>query len=100
MFTDVGIPRSADDGTTYVDDYSFCEPVFWPNPDGTVSEFQPDPTIHFRHNGAVNVVWCDGHVSSRKISFTTPGRNVYGGDNEAALVGWFGPKDNSLFDTE
>lgn len=98
MFTDTGMPNAGVEGGFYVDEYSFCEPVFWPRSNGTVSSSQPEPSIHFRHGGRCNVAWCDGHISCVSRSFTKAGQNVYGADNNAAEVGWFGPKDNSLFD--
>lgn len=56
------------------------------------------PSIHFRHGGRANVAWCDGHVSAERMSFTRDGSNIYGADNAASGLGWFGPDDNSLFD--
>lgn len=81
-------------------EYSFCEPPYlvWRAPSGEIYKYRSSPSIHFRH-GAVNVAWCDGHVSSEKMSFTVP-QNIYGADNEANRLGWFGPDDNSLFDNE
>lgn len=86
--------------TAHMIEYSFCEPPFmiWRSPSGEVFQYRSSPSIHFRH-GTVNVAWCDGHVSSEKMSFTIP-QNIYGADNNANRLGWFGPDDNSLFDNE
>jgi prepilin-type processing-associated H-X9-DG protein len=58
--------------------------------------------MHFRHQGSVNVAWCDGHVGSGGPMFTriitsgfTP--NTVDVDYAAFGLGWFGPDDNSLF---
>ena len=56
-----------------------------------------DPSMHFRHEGLVNIAWCDGHVDSRQMSFSLPGKNVYGAYPEPWDIGWYGPQDNSLF---
>ena len=66
-------------------EYSFAEPPRFA--DGSV----PDPTIHFRHRGRANVVWCDGHVSSETLARTA-------GPAASRSLGWFGPADNELFD--
>jgi len=94
MFTDAAIASPT------VCEYSFCEPVFWVAEGNTVYPSHPTPSIHFRHNGRANVAWCDGHVTSEPMSFTAKGENIFGGNNGAARIGWFGPENNSLFDTE
>ena len=66
-------------------EYSFAEPPRFA--DGSV----PDPTIHFRHRGRANVVWCDGHVTSET-------RDRTDARSAARALGWFGPDDNGLFD--
>jgi prepilin-type processing-associated H-X9-DG protein len=78
-------------------EYSFVEPPYIPIPGSNTSGNASSPSIHFRHNGTANVAWCDGHVTAEKMAFTTS-RNVYGASNEPVHIGWFGPKDNSLFD--
>ena len=98
MFTDAGMARG--DSGSYVQEYSFCEPPYFIAPDRTRSNERSTPTIHFRHGGRALVAWCDGHVTCERMTFTTPGLNVYQGNNGAANTGWFGPDDNSLFDTE
>ncbi len=76
-------------------EYSFAEPRFFP----TFGN-RADPTIHFRHNEWANVIWCDGHVDRRTMTFSwTSG--LYRGDPEHFNIGWFGKQDNNdLFDLE
>jgi prepilin-type processing-associated H-X9-DG protein/prepilin-type N-terminal cleavage/methylation domain-containing protein len=73
-------------------EYSFLEPPV--TPFGTTS-----PSIHFRHRGRANVAWADAHVSSEPFGWTYP-VNIYGADNAAARLGFFGPADNRLFQRE
>ena len=90
MFTDTVFVSSV------LIEYSFAEPRFFPT-FGT----RPDPSIHFRHNGAkANVLWCDGHVAGRAMTFSwTSG--LYPGDPKRHNVGWFGEyDDNGYFDLE
>ena len=98
MFTDAAMAQGYP--TPHTTEYSFCEPVFGVGENNTVLSFHMTPSIHFRHNGRANVAWCDGHVTSERMSFTTEGENIFGGDNRAAQIGWFGPENNSLFDME
>ena len=67
-------------------EYSFTEP-----PQSVGGGIPPWPTIHFRHRGRANVVWCDGHVTSEARS-RTDARSA------SRALGWFGPDDNTLFD--
>jgi prepilin-type N-terminal cleavage/methylation domain-containing protein/prepilin-type processing-associated H-X9-DG protein len=98
MFTDSAIPSpTVQRRDAHLIEYSFCEPPYAIV--GASTWHTTSPTVHFRHNGMANVVWCDGHVTSQKMSFTTP-TNAYEADNAAFEVGWFGPDDNSLFDRE
>lgn len=92
MFTDAGMAEASG-----VIDYSFCEPPFIVSPGGAETSMRYTPSIHFRHNGMAVVAWCDGHVSAEKMTFTCS-QNPYGGDNQAANIGWFGPESNELFD--
>jgi prepilin-type processing-associated H-X9-DG protein len=73
-------------------EYSFIEP---PLLNGAPSS----PSLHFRHRDHANVCWMDGHVSYEAMEWTYP-TNVYGADNKLMKLGFFGPKDNSLFDRE
>ncbi|HVT89351.1 MAG TPA: prepilin-type N-terminal cleavage/methylation domain-containing protein [Tepidisphaeraceae bacterium] len=57
------------------------------------------PSIHFRHNGRANVAWLDGHISLESMEWTYL-TNYKDADNARAKLGFFGPKDNSLFDRQ
>ena len=95
MFADAAMPQ---DG--YIVEYGFLEPPHFVTPEepqGNVEWGYASPSLHFRHNGRVNVVWCDGHVTSEKWAWS-PEANIFGGNNRSAGVGWFGPKDNRYFD--
>lgn len=71
-------------------------PPFW-EIDG--SGFRPDPVINFRHNNNANVLWLDGHVDSRKMSFTVDKYLSHGAGSPGLVpLGWFGPDDFTLFD--
>ncbi|MCK4341797.1 MAG: prepilin-type N-terminal cleavage/methylation domain-containing protein [Phycisphaerae bacterium] len=79
-------------------EYSFAEPRF--HPQYVHFQARMDPSIHFRHNGQVNVAWCDGHVNRRLRSFTWKSI-CYDGDPARENLGWFGQNDdNSYFDLE
>lgn len=78
--------------------YSFAEPPLHVSPTGVT--YATTPSTHFRHNGAANVGWCDGHISAEKMTFTRPPSFFYGGDNEKDNIGYFGPEDNSIFDNQ
>ncbi len=71
-------------------EYSFVEPPL--DADGNPTS----PSIHFRHTGKANVAWADGHVGSESMTWTYP-TNVYGADNAKMRLGFFGPRDNTLF---
>ena len=91
MFADCAFPQPYGSNPEYLVEYSFAEPFRWVFSPGSSSGFSPDPSIHFRHRGRANVVWCDGHVSSEKM--TRSGAKHFKEFN----LGWFGPADNSLF---
>ncbi len=60
------------------------------------------PSIHFRHGRkSTNIAWADGHVTSERMTFSMPvndPNNWNGIDFEAMNLGWFGERDNRLFD--
>ncbi|MHB9037509.1 MAG: prepilin-type N-terminal cleavage/methylation domain-containing protein [Armatimonadota bacterium] len=95
MFTDVAMGSAP--GSPAVE-YSFAEPPYNVTPDGLGIPVA-SPSIHFRHNSLANVGWCDGHVSGQRMDWTTP-KNIFRCDNKAFKLGWFGPRDNSLFDNK
>jgi len=74
-------------------EYSFITPPTFS------STYSSSPTLHFRHRLKVNVAWADSHVSSESMDWTEP-QNVYGADNRVLMLGWFGPRNNSLFDRD
>lgn len=83
-------------GDEGVIEYSFVEPVFWPDMAG----MRPDPSVHFRHRGNANVVWLDGSVSSEIRSFSA-WSGLYQTDPAGVGIGWFGTNTgNELFDYE
>jgi prepilin-type processing-associated H-X9-DG protein len=87
MFTDAAL------GSPLLIEYSFVEPPL-------ASGFPTlSPSIHFRHRAMANIAWVDGHVSSQRMEWTVP-TNVYGASNQRMNVGFFGPRDNSLFDRQ
>jgi len=80
-------------------EYSFLEPptTFYMDSSLGPVTITNSPSIHFRHRGAANIGWVDGHVSSEPMTWTYPGVNVYNGNNAAMNLGFFGPHDDSLF---
>lgn len=90
MFADVAMARS--DPALQLIEYSFVEPPL-------LNGFPSSPSIHFRHRGYANIIWVDGHVSKHKWEWA-PDLNVYQAPNKQMNLGFFGPKDNSLFDRE
>ena len=84
MFCDTAFPQPYGN-PTYVIEYSFVESYMFPNGG------QAQPSIHFRHNGYANVIWCDGHVSSEKMTLN------YSTQFDKFKVGWFGAHNNDLF---
>jgi len=96
MFADAAMPQ---DG--YIVEYSFLEPPYFVTenePSGNETWGYATPSIHFRHEFRANVVWCDGHVTSERFDWAPDAPNIFGGLNQRWGVGWFGPKDNRLFD--
>jgi prepilin-type processing-associated H-X9-DG protein len=74
-------------------EYPFCDPPYSVNTDGSLGG-SLQPSTHFRCNGQALVAWCDGHVTYESPN-SQIGPNYYGGDNEAANTGWFGPTENN-----
>ncbi len=96
MFADSAL---AQDG--YIIEYGFLEPPYYPssdNPTGNEDWGLTSPSLHFRHNGRINVIWCDGHVTSEKWGWGPQENAVYPGSNNYQWgIGWFGPENNRLF---
>jgi prepilin-type processing-associated H-X9-DG protein/prepilin-type N-terminal cleavage/methylation domain-containing protein len=74
-------------------EYATAEPFQWVRRDLTLYG-RPTPSVHFRHSGLANVAWCDGHVSAENPS-VLPSQNIYGGDNQAYRIGWFGETEQN-----
>ncbi|MDD2236471.1 MAG: hypothetical protein PHG65_04610, partial [Kiritimatiellae bacterium] len=72
-------------------EYSFAEPYRHLRPSGKLGEVA-EPSIHFRHRGQANVVWCDGHVSQERMTVEADAEHT---QNQ---LGWFGEANNDLFD--
>lgn len=52
------------------------------------------PSVHFRFNRKALIGWCDGHVTE-EFKTGKSNTNFYGGDNEAANIGFCGPSENN-----
>ena len=93
MFCDAALTQPYGNKPKYLIEYSFAHAYHWVFEAGKESGTRVQyPSIHFRHNGRANVVWCDGHVSSEPLA--TKAEKWFTEWN----LGWFGPSDNSLFD--
>jgi len=95
MFADAAIPVGG-----HIIEYGFIEPPHFVTPDNPRGNDEfgfSAPSIHFRHNGRANVLWADGHITSEAFEWG-PKTNIYDGNNHRWGIGWFGPKDNRLFD--
>jgi prepilin-type N-terminal cleavage/methylation domain-containing protein/prepilin-type processing-associated H-X9-DG protein len=97
MFADAALPVA-----DYVIEYGILEPPLYVDPDYPHGHPQwlMAPSMHFRHMMRANVIWADGHATSERWGWIHPGgqSNWYGGNNLQHGIGWFGPKDNTLFD--
>jgi prepilin-type processing-associated H-X9-DG protein/prepilin-type N-terminal cleavage/methylation domain-containing protein len=91
MFCDCAFPQPYGK-PKYLIEYSFAEAYHFVSGDPPHESGSAWPSVHFRHRGKANVVWCDGHVSAERL--TTHGPSQFTQFN----IGWFGPADNSLFD--
>lgn len=94
MFCDTAFPQPYGSKPKYLIEYSFAEAYHWVMAPGTESKYRADPSIHFRHRGKANVVWCDGHISAEKMKTRAQAHFTN------FKIGWFGPADNTLFDPD
>ncbi len=107
LFTEVAMALKDTVGRPYFVEQSIVQPpsFFVNSQDGQGMEtdygwgIYPSPNTHFRHNGMANVLWMDGHASSRTFEWSRD--SVYGltAEEHTQLdIGWFGPETNKLFD--
>ena len=118
LFADTAAPANLGDWmnpiytAAAIAEYSFAEAPYWTNaarynPITWNTEPHPDypidavdlnnsaaPSLHFRHDGRVNIMWCDGHVSGKSDWYSREGWGVRYFDFK---LGWFGPDDNTFF---
>jgi len=93
MFCDCAFPQPYG-SPEYLIEYSFAEPYhFLKGSSPQESSGIASPSIHFRHHGTANAVWCDGHVSSEELTVESAHSQFTTWE-----IGWFGAADNSLFD--
>jgi prepilin-type N-terminal cleavage/methylation domain-containing protein/prepilin-type processing-associated H-X9-DG protein len=78
-----------------VQEYPFAEPFYAPTPQGGIA-WELQPSVHFRAAGRALVAWCDGHVSQEE-PYLFKETNFYGGNNQKAGIGWFGPEEENGF---
>lgn len=99
MFTDAAMVLMGDAGNVLIEE-SFAYPPYLvsTNASGSMSATEASPSVHFRHGGRASVGWCDGHVTCETMSCTLEHENAYGVASKPYNLGWFGPKDNSLWD--
>jgi prepilin-type N-terminal cleavage/methylation domain-containing protein/prepilin-type processing-associated H-X9-DG protein len=101
-FTDAALAMG-NGASRYVVEYAFAEPRWFMDfaaPYGPYPSWgDPTPSIHFRHNGKTNVLWLDSHANTRELDETSTTCWDYGGDIVGNHIGWFGPSDFTLFDT-
>lgn len=51
-------------------EYSICNAPFGVANKKTDTNLENDPSINFRHDKSANVAWCDGHVNSKRLTWT------------------------------
>lgn len=80
-------------------EYSFAEPRYFLMNGKPNTEWDPAPSIHFRHAKKTSVCWSDGHSTAEKMTKVP----VINDDMTVPAefnLGWFAPADNSCFDLE
>ena len=78
-------------------------PVSYYASGGVLYRWNPSPSMHFRHRGQASVGWGDGHVTSERMEWTMAANdpnNWSHVDYGAMNIGWFGPRDESLFNRD
>lgn len=89
MFCDTAFPQYVG-GQTCLIEYSFAEPNKFLSATG-VMYGQPTPSIHFRHRGRANIVWCDGHATPETLTRSDSSAS------QKFMVGWFGNEVNNYY---
>ncbi|HUJ10593.1 MAG TPA: prepilin-type N-terminal cleavage/methylation domain-containing protein [Verrucomicrobiae bacterium] len=89
MFSDTAFPQF-DSGQIRLIEYSFVEPDSFLSASG-VMYGQPAPSIHFRHRGHANVVWCDGHATPEAMTRSSSSAS------QKLWVGWFGEHGSNYY---
>lgn len=74
-------------------EYPSAEPRRSVTPRWTLAD-SLQPSVHFRFNGKALIAWCDGHISE-VTRWEDSSTNFYGGDNDAADIGFCGPAENN-----
>lgn len=100
MFADAGFLQFYP--YTVAIEYSFIEPPYWSYYALSWGFYmRPEPSIHFRHNGMVNMAYVDGHVKALPRGIAKDDGSVYGGtagDVERFGLGWPAPDDFTYWD--
>ncbi len=84
MFADTAFPQPYNNPTHLID-YSYIEPQTFPG------GWDAQPSLHFRHNDRVNLIWCDGHVSTRTQT------QSFNADFDERNIGWFDNINDAVF---
>lgn len=77
-----------------IQEYPFAEAPKFVDSEGNITGEASQASIHFRFNGRALVAWCDGHISSERSQGEAQ-KNVYGGNNKEANIGFCGPTANN-----
>jgi prepilin-type N-terminal cleavage/methylation domain-containing protein/prepilin-type processing-associated H-X9-DG protein len=88
MFTTTALAK-----TEGLQEYPFSEPFYATTRSGSPG-MALQPSTHFRFDGSALVAWCDGHVTVEPNP-RFKDINYYGGNNQFAEIGWFGPEEEN-----
>ncbi len=78
-----------------IQEYPFTEPYEWVDRRG-LPRGSLQPSTHFRAAGKALIAWINGSVTAELPNKET-GPNFYGGDNQKARIGYFGPRPHNGF---
>lgn len=76
-----------------IQEYASAAPPYWVDANWRTRD-SLQPSVHFRFNGRALIAWCDGHVSEERKQGKAE-KNVYGGNNPKANIGFCGPAENN-----